>query len=246
MKYYTISRIFITMLFLIVSIQNVSALTLDSASANPYRAFACQPITIYGNFSGGTPDFVYANINIEQTIYEHGVFITQSHNITLTTSVGGVWSGTWGNDQNILWGRRGITYNTYTGGVLTQFSATNVVFIMNSQCTGTGKTNYSLNPPPGIGNYTKKLYQGMPFLDWAVYPWLAAWGYLFYVFVMFTICLSIYMKTENIGSPLLAALVMLLVAATTGVVPVEYRQTIIMLIGVALGAIYMKFFVKRE
>lgn len=245
MKYYTLPKIIVLALFMVLSIQNVSALTLDSASANPYRAFACQPITIYGNFSGPIPDSVYANIDIEQTIYEHGVLITQSHNVTLANS-GGIWSGTWGNDQNIHWGRRGITYNTYEGGVLTQFSATNVVFIMNSDCTGTGKTNYSLNPPPGIGNYTKKLYQGMPFLDWAVYPWLAQWGYLFYVFMMFTICLSIYMKTENIGSPLLAALLMLLIVATTGVIPLEYRNTVVMIIGVALGAIYMKFFVKRE
>jgi len=236
----------LSILILLLSINNIGALSLDSASANPYRAFACQPITIYGNFSGGVPDFVFANINIEQTIIEHNILITQSHNVSMVNLGGGIWSGSWGNDQNIKWGRRGITYNAYTSGILTQFSATNVVFIMNSQCTGTGKTNYSLNPPPGIGNYTKKLYQGMPFLDWAVYPWLAAWGYLFYVFVMFTVCLSIYMKTENIGSPLLAALIMLLVAATTGVVPLEYRQTVVMLIGVALGAIYMKFFVKRE
>ena len=245
-------KIFIIVLLVstinIFFINNVSALTLDSATAYPYRSYACQPITLYANFTGVPPDVVYANINIEQAIFEHNVVISQAHNITMTTSGGGIWSATWGNDQTIHWGQRSITYNTYTVGILNTFSVSNVVFIMNSGCIGTGKTNYTQTAPSGLGKFETLMWQNpeLNILDLGLYYWLQTWGFLFYVLVMGTITLSVIMKTQNIMSGVIAVLVMLLFAAPFGIVPVEYRSFYGIVISLAIGSVYVKFFLKSQ
>ncbi len=157
---------------------------------------------------------------------------------------GTYWVGTFGNDANLLWGKRNIVYNiTNEIGTYT-YSSSSTIFVYSDSCTGTGKNSYQ-NYTHGIGKYTNILAQNdTNIVVWSLYPWIQYWGYLFYVIVLFIISAVIYMKTQNSMHVLFTMLAFLLTIAALGAIPLEFRSWIIAIIALILGSVFYRLYVR--
>jgi hypothetical protein len=246
-----INKKIILLLFLsfIIFIQCVSATTLVSSTVSVEKIFKCQATIITATFNNDDIISLSATLN-GQMIMEGGRVLRPADTVVMNKISNGVWQGTYGNDENLKWGEKSISFSdnnnvVYTGGTL---------FVYSDKCTGTGVTKYTqINS--GMGRYTRLLYQEnftfigtsmeTSFIGWALYPWTEIFGYVLYLFVVFIICSTIYIKTQNLTQPLTIAVIMLLVMATTIVIDPIYRKWILIILAIAIGAIYYRLFVKE-
>lgn len=227
-------------------IQAYPQIYVTSSNANPTHILKCGESTISATFSDAgitTVDAILTSVKpVKPMVPGSGRVTTETETTVVPMTWNGTyWVGTFGNDADLLWGERTVTY--LIDGT-NSFSSSSTVFVYSDTCTGTGLTNYTQNTPSLMGNYTKKLWQGMDPVSWILYPWLQVWGYLFYVLVTFTIVTTIYLKTQNVTQPLVIGIFLLLIFASTSVVDVTYRQWVIFIIGLALSALYYKVFVR--
>lgn len=243
-----ISKIILPMLLLGLLVCPASAVLLTS-SINPTHILKCGESTISATFSDAgitTVDAILTSVKPVQPMVPGSGRVTSETETTIVslTDNGTHWVGTFGNDNTLLWGERTLSFNVTNASESYLYGSSERIFVYSDTCTGTGLTNYTQNTPTLMGNYTKKLWQGMDPVTWILYPWLQVWGYLFYVLVTFTIVATIYLKTQNVTQPLVIGIFLLLIFASTSVVDVTYRQWVIFIIGLALSALYYKVFVR--
>jgi len=248
MKYYNLSKIIVVVLLLIGT---ASAYTLDSSGANPNKIFKCQEAIVTANFSNYSSITAVTAIFTNQRILLHGITY---HNVTtksMSNSGLGVWTTTFGGDPNMLWGSRTISFSV-TEGTVTTASTGAKVLVYSDTCTGT-VTNYT-QVSSGLGRYTSMLYTGKfsfigtsletSLIGWALFPWIEIWGYLFYVLVMFTIVVTIYLKTQSVVQPIAVSIFLLLIFASSFIVEPIYRQWIIFILALAMTALYYRIFMR--
>lgn len=253
LKYYLNNRIialiFLSFIILILVIQHVDATSVTSATVLKDKMFKCEPNTLTVVFSDDVITSLTAKLS-GQEIMEHGLVISPEDSVTMTKIANGQWQGTYGNDATLKWGTKTITYidngsNTYAGGSL---------FVYGDICTGTGVTKYT-QVSSGMGRYTKLLYQENfsfigtsmegSFIGWALFPWIEIMGYLIYVLVVFVVCSTIYLKTQNVTQPLIIGVMMLLVFASTSFIDPIYRKWILIVLALGITAMYYRVFVKE-
>ncbi len=241
--------IFLFFVCLIFMIQSVSATTLSSSVLSNENMFKCQATTITATFS----DDIITNLSATfygQQIMEKGRLLRPKDTISMSKISPNVWQGTYGNDASLKWGEKNIVYtdnsnNIYSGGS---------VFVYGDTCTGTDVTKYT-QVSSGMGRYTRLLYQEnfsffgtsmeTSLIGWAIYPWIEVIGYVLYILVIFIICSTVYLKTQNVTQPLIIAVLMFLVLASTAVIPNEYRKWILVILALGIAALYYRVFVKE-
>ncbi len=232
--------------------QESHLISLISSSTLPSSIFKCQPSIITATFVGSGITNVFAIVSstkaVQPMVIGSGRITpeTQSTNVTMTSSDGLNWTGTFGNDNTLLWGERSISYVVINNGTNTILSSS-TIFVYSDACTGTGVQNYT-QMPTGLGKYTKKIFNGQEsnLLEFALYSWVEVWGYLFYFLTIATISAVIYLKTQQVTQPLVVGLVLLLVSAGTTVVPPTYRNAIVFVIALILAVIYYRVFTREN
>jgi hypothetical protein len=226
----------------VILINPASAYTLDSSSVKPTAILKCQPVSITANFTGAiTSVDVFIN-NTQQVMTLGGYIQSSNEQFTMTDNGGGNWSYTYGNNANIIWGNKSITFEVTVGAVVTKETTNNYVMVYSDTCTGTGMSSYQ-NLSLGFGNYTNKFFNGeATLIDFALNPWIEYLGYVFYIFVIFWISLIVYMKNQNIVQPLIILFTSLGALVTTTWLPPEYKPYIIMIMALGLGGMFYKVF----
>lgn len=255
-----ISKIIIIIFLLgLLSCPAEAATGISTSSANPDKIFKCGESTISATFFDDGVYSVNAIFTSEKAVQPmvpgSGRVTTETETTTVPMTHNGThWVGTFGDNSNLLWGYRTITYevNRGIGGTYIYVSSTKVL-VYSDECTGTGVSNYT-QVSSGLGKYTRMLYNGQysfigtsldnSFIGWALFPWIEVWGYLFYVLVIFTVCTTIYLKTQNITQPLMIGIFFLLVFASTMIFDSSYRQWVVFILAIAMTAIYYKIFVR--
>jgi len=252
MKYYVISKIIALIVLLGLLAIPVSAYTLDSSGAHPDKIFKCQLATVIANFSDYGSITSVTAIFINERIMSQGLSVYNTSSIAMTDSGSGVWSTTFGGNPTMYWGERTILLSVNDGSAI----ATNKTILVYSdtftECSGTITSYQNVNS--GLGKYNSMLYDGTftffgtsletSFIGWTLYPWVEVWGYVFYVLVIFAICSTIYLKTQNIVQPLVIGVFLLLVFVPMSVVDEIYRQWIIFIVALAITALYYRIFVR--
>jgi len=255
MKYYPLLKIVVVMILLGLLISPTEAV-ISTSSVNPTKIFKCQPATIAATFSDAGISSVNATLSstvmvVPDWSQNSNVPTTQSTTINMSYN-GTYWVGTFGNNAALLWGNRAITYTITNEGVNSYLSSS-TVFVYSDVCVGTGVTNYT-QVSSGLGKYTRMLYNGQfdffgtsldtSIIGWALYPWIEYWGMLFYLMVIFIICSTIYLKTQNVIQPLVIGVLLLLIFAGTSAIDEIYRQWIIFILALLMAAIYYRVFVR--
>lgn len=214
---------------LLLLIFPATAHTLTGSAAYPDHIFKCQRSIIWGNFSGG----VISDVWLKLTRATDG-----AQEVYLMTSAGaGKYNYSYGNSNLTTWGNKSISYIVKDGGVNSTNTSSAYVFVYSDDCTGSNMTNMSL----GIGNYTNRL-NTMGFIEWFAVPYTEYWGDAFY-FLLIVIAVSmVYMKNQNIAQPILIAFIGLALLAGSLLIPAEYRQYAMLLMGLGLAAIFWKVF----
>jgi hypothetical protein len=220
-----------------------------SSNASPLKIFKCGASIITANFSDDSIVNLTANFN-GQSVLLHGFLYNPTESLTMTWIASGQWQGIYGNDQTLLWGLRQVSFTDELGN---NYTTNATLFVYSDNCVGTNKTNYT-QIPNGLGKYTAKLYNGQfsflgssfetSIIGWALFPWIEIWGYLFYLLIIFTICIVIYMKTQNIVQPLSIGVFLLLIFASTSVIDTQYKQWILFILAIAITALYYRVFVR--
>jgi hypothetical protein len=239
--------IIITLILLAIS-STVSATNVVSTNVTPSKIFKCQPTTLVVEFDDDAITTLTATFQ-GQGIIERGIYIFPIDSIGMNKIYANVWQGTYGNDATLTWGLKTIIYTdnadvTYPGGT---------VFVYSDMCVGTDITNYT-GISSGLGRYTSMIYGGKftffgtsietSFIGWAIYPFLEYWGYLFYLIVVFMVCSTIYLKTQNVTQPLVIAVILLLVLASSAVIEPVYRKWIVVILALGIGVLYYRVFVR--
>jgi len=240
--------IFLILISLLINSSSAAILTSD---ATPNKTFKCGTSTISATFSDGGIVSVNAYLNSTQAVQPmvpgSGRITPETQSTTVPMAFNGTyWVGTFGNDNTILWGTRGITYGVNTGAT-TYYTSSTGVFVYGGQCTGTNIQYYN-QTNPGIGNYTNMIWNGtgnMNLIEIGIYPFVQYWGFLFYLLTILTVCVSIFMKTENVYNSLLSAFIMFAVLSTTSYINPIYIQWIYLFMAIALAIILLKLFTKR-
>ncbi len=241
-----IQKIITTILFIGLIVCPASASVLTS-SASPDYILKCSPSTISATFSDAGVTSVNAILTsvkaVQPMVPGSGRTTPETQSTTVALSYNGTfWVGTFGNDANLLWGERDISY--VLNGVTT-YSPGTKVFVYSDVCTGTDLTNYT-QLDSGLGKYTSKLYTGMDLVTWSYYSWIEYFGYMFYVLIIFMVVVIQYMKSQNIIQPLIITIFMMLVGVSTiVVVPSDWQNYVIMVIGLLIGIVYYRLFVRE-
>lgn len=245
LKYYLNGNILKIILFsmIITYLVTTHAQAYDFIGSNltDDEIYKCQASTIYGNFSGAITS-VDVKVNNTRLIMIQGVSTQVNESYTMTDNGGGHYSYEYGNDPTINWGLKEITFEV-TVGANKYYNKTNLsLLVYRDDCTGANIAGYQ-NISRGFGNYTNRFYTGeVDFLGFALYPWLEYWGYFFYVILIFWIASLTYMKNRQIIQPIIILCISLGALVTTTWLPDDYRQTIILLLGVSLAGIFYKVF----
>lgn len=242
-------KIIFLIFVILLLVHNVSATSLVSSTISNDKIFKCQATTITATFDDDAITTLNATLYGQQ-IMEHGRVLRPIDVVSMTKISNSVWQGTYGNDATLKWGTKTIVFldnsgTTYNGGTL---------FIYGDTCTGTGVTKYT-QISSGLGRYTSLLYQEnfsffgtsmeTSLIGWALFPWIEIMGYVLYVIVIFIICSTVYIKTQNVTQPLIIAVLMLLVLASTSVIDQEYRKWILVILALGISALYYRVFVKE-
>lgn len=229
---------------------------LLTSSASPSSIFKCGVSNITATFSDAGILGVTATLSSQKLVQpgwqaNSNVLTSESTTITLADN-GTHWVGQFGNNEDLLWGFRVITFSVNTGAI-TSYSSPTRVFVYSDVCTGTDVTSFT-GVSVGLGRYTNMLYNGnftfigtsleRSIIGWALYPWIEYWGYAFYVIILLLICSVLYLKTQNVTQPLAVAVFLLLIFSTNFYVPVIYRQWIVFVLALGITAIYYRLFVR--
>ena len=223
------SIVVLLLLVLAALLGPTSAYTLDSVSVSPDHIFKCQPGTIYGNLSEEV-DAVYLKLTVKHDLS------VETH--TMTHQGGGVYKYVYGNDNTTTWGNKTVSFIVTDAAVNYTNSTDYFIFVYSDDCVGTGISNISI----GIGNYTNRLQQDGQFLQFFVQPYLDYWGSAFYLIVLFIMISVIYIKNQDISQPILMGFISLAALAASGLMPLEYRNVLMMLMAAALAGIFWKVF----
>lgn len=246
LKYYLnenlIKIVLLTIIITAIVINIASAYTLDSSNVAPTSVFKCQPALITANFTGAVTSVDVLINNSQAVMVLGGVLTDSTEQFTMTDNGGGNWSYVYGNDANIIWGNKTITFEVTVGAAVTKETTNNYLLVYSDTCTGTGMSSYQ-NLSLGFGNYTNRFFTGeATVVDFAFYPWIEYLGYVFYILVIFWISLVVYMKNQNIAQPLIILFTSLGALVTTTWLPPEYKPYIIMVMALGLGGIFYKVF----
>lgn len=245
LKYYLNKNIcMLVILSFIISaaiIQNAEAYTLDSSGVTRDKMFKCQKSTITANFTG-TITSVDVMINNTFKVMLAGVLTDSQEKYTMSDLGGGQWSYDYGNNAGLTWGVKSIAFDVLSDGVHYTNTSSAQILVYSDTCMGVniqGRQNIST----GQGNYTKRLWTGeVDILSFALTPWLEYWGYVFYIIAIFWVALIIYMKNQNITQPLIILFLALGTLVTTTWLPPEYKQYVVMLLGLGLGGLLYRIF----
>lgn len=234
-------RILLYLVICILLIQSTQAYTLDNSSVTREKMFKCQTSTIIANFSGSITN-VDVMINNSQNVMINGSLTDSTEKYTMSNLGGGKWSYDYGNNAAIIWGNKILAFDVTAGGLHYTNTSNRTILVYSDSCTGVniqGQQNIST----GLGNYSRRLWTGeLDILGFALMPWLEYWGYLFYVIVIFWVALIVYKKNQNITMPLIILFLSLGVLVTTTWIPPEYKQYIVMLLGLGLGGVLYRIF----
>lgn len=235
------AMIIISLIIAAAIIQSAQGYTLDTSGVSRDKMFKCQASTISANFTGAITS-VTVYVNNTAPVLIGGVFTDSKETFAMTDNGGGHWSYAYGNNPAIVWGIKQIAFDVLSGGQDYIEYSGSTILVYSDTCTGVniqGQQNLSTS----TGNYTKRLWTGeLNIFTFALAPWLEYWGYLFYIIVIFWIATIVYMKNQNITHPLIILFVSLGVLATTTWLPPEYKQYIIMILGLGLGGLLYRIF----
>jgi hypothetical protein len=237
-------RKYIFLIFLILFIGSAHAYTLNSVSIGNSSIFPCQDTTITVVFD--SPVSSVSLIFINQPITEQGTVIYNTTSVSMSTGDSITWTASYGNNPSLKWGKK--TVYLFVNGVDTIDTGAKI-FVYNNgyiPCVGSDASSYR-NYVSGIGKYTNLLLKNdISFLDWAVYPWEEALGYTFYMFVVFTICTSIYFKAQNVMQPTIVAIFLLIVGGVASItVDSNIRPWILIALALSFGVVYYRLMVKE-
>lgn len=156
----------------------------------------------------------------------------------MTNSGSGRYDYVYGNNNQTAWGNKSVSFIVNEGGVNYTNTSTSYVFVYSDDCIGTNFSNISI----GIGNYTNRLQTGTGFLEWFVTPYTEYWGSSFYIIILFVVIGMIYIKNQDVSQPILMGFIGLAALASSILIPESMRNYIMLIMGVALAAIFWKVF----
>jgi len=245
LKYY-LNNWFIMIIFVFlitfVLVYNVNAYTLDSSSAIPGKIYKCQPSTVYANFSDFTGiTGVSVLIDNKFPAMINGTSLMPREVYAMSTTGGGQWTYVYGNNASIVWGNKSIRFNVSTAGGSVVESTGSSVFVYSDDCVGTGITNVSV----GAGNYTSRLQlDDANLLTWMIRPFVDYWGQIFYILCVLAIVMTIYIKSQHVGSPLLVGTGLLALLGAYQLLPADWKIWIMVIMAAAIVTILWKVFKK--
>ena len=234
----SIVKIMMGLFILIAGIQSVHAAVLDSYSVSPAKIFKCQNTVILANYSS------YADIN---TLTARLLERDGSYTIVSMTALGsGNYSGNYGNDNTAKWGNKSITFRVTKADTSTYDNSTNAyIFIYSDPCTGTNIQGYQNTTyrTSGFGNYTRPLFTGEKNLvEFSLAPYLDYWGFMIYLIILTSICFIIYIKNQSVMQPIIIAFIGIAGLVSSGVMPAEYKNYIMLFMAAAMAAIFWRLF----
>lgn len=253
LKYYTesILKIFLILSVILILFTQISSAAILTSTVSEDNIFKCQGSLISATFDDAgiisVNALVSSKVAVNPMLPGSGRTLPETETTVVPMVLaGGIWTGTFGNNSNLLWGTRTITYQVDTG-VINNYLSGSEIFVASDRCTGIGKTNYTQIITP-LGNYTRLLitHPEMNLLDLAIYVWVQWWGYMFYVLLIFMVCTSVWFKSESIIYPIVAAFVMLMGLSTSGYIPLEYRNYFLLAMGTCIGIVYYLVFVRED
>jgi hypothetical protein len=240
LKYYlnqkVISLLLIGILILILSPSNTQA--INNSSISPQKIFKCQETAIIVNLSGYTVHYVYVNVNISG-IMKNGSAQSESNSYNMTNLTDGTYIYYYGNDQNMLWGNKSVTF---TPDTMPTIDYGDHIFVYSDECTGTNIQGYRNTTFRGsFGNYTGALFTGeQNVLEFAQQPFLGHIGSVIYVLIMMTICIIIYMKTQSVMTPVIIAFITAASLVGSNLIPPEFRLYALLITAAATAAIFWR------
>lgn len=115
------------------------------------------------------------------------------------------------------------------------------LFVYSDTCTGTGISNVSI----GIGNYTNRLARDEGnLLTFMVQPFVDYWGQIFYVLCVFAIVMTMYIKNQHVGAPLLTGVGLLGFLAAYNLLPDGWKIYMAIIMASVIVGILWKVFKK--
>ncbi len=256
LKYYTelICKLMLYSIIFTLFFTNISSAALLTSNANPTSVFKCGESTISATFNdvGISSVTAWANATgLVSPMIPGSGRVTPEMAAPISDSLsynGSAWVGTFGDDSSMLWGTRSISYVVVVNGGTHIYPSSSTVFVYNNAgtCTGTGKNSYQ-NYTSGIGTNTNRLVQGdMDLISWSLYNWIALWGYMFYVIILFLVTSTVYLKTQNAASVLITLFSFMIILAGSGAIPLTFRNSILAFIALCLGAIIWRVFIREN
>ena len=156
----------------------------------------------------------------------------------------GQYSGTFGNNPNLEYGNRSISFlvHTASGDYINQSNA--YLFVYADECQGTNIQGWqNTSHRNGFGNYTQKLFTSeYGLIDFATYPFIQYFGNIIYVIFLFIIGGILYLKTQSVATPILLTFIMIAAAVGGGYIDIPFKMPLLMLMSVGLAAILYRLF----
>ena len=208
--------------------------TLLSLTVVPHKILKCQASTITAEF-GNTANMTGVNLSLET------VKTGLDEEYPMSNIGGDTYQYVYGNDNTTVWGNKSIYFDVIDiNGILT-LPGNDYVFVYSDNCIGTnlsGASNISI----GLGTYTSSLQTNNDFFQWVMSPYIAYWGYAFYVIVMFSILVIIYNKNQKMNQVILIAVISLIMLGASGVIPEQFRSWVQLALIITMGVGYWKVF----
>jgi hypothetical protein len=209
-----------------------------TTNITPKKIFKCQETEILINLSGYIVHYVYVNVNISGII-KNGSAHSEANSYNMTNLTDGRYVYYYGNDPNMLWGNKTITYKPDT---MTLIDYNDHIFVYSDECTGANIQGYRNTSFEGsFGNYTGAIFRGEEnILQFAEKPFLINIGYVIYILVMGTICLLVYIGSQSVMSPIIIVFITAASLIGSGVFPQEYRIPALLITAAATAAIFWR------
>jgi len=238
LKISSVWKIVMGIIVFIAGMQMGQAATLDSYTVSPNKIFKCQGATILANYS------LYSDISTLTALLQER---EGSYTPVVMSNLGsGHFSGTYGNDNTTKWGNKSITFRVTKADTSTYDNASNAfIFVYSDDCVGTNIQGYQNTSyrTTGFGNYTRPLFSGeRNLIEFSLFPYLDYWGYMIYLIILSSVCFIIYIKNQSVMQPIIIAFIAIAGLATSGVLPVEYKNYIMLFMAGAMAAIFWRLF----
>jgi len=222
----------------LMMVLNANGATLINTNISPQKIFKCQSTEISVNYSGAV-NYVTLYVNITG-IMVNGSMQEEHNNYNMTNATGGQFIYYYGNDPAMLWGNKTISFKADTNPG--ENTTNEHIFVYSDECSGTDIIDYRNTTFRGsFGNYTGAIFRGEKnILTFAEQPYLLNIGSIIYLFVMFIICVVIYIKSQTVIQPLIIVFITAISLVGADLFPPQYRIYALLITAAATAAVFWR------